>query len=57
MIPVLTKKRLFDIGIREKVDTKRLRMLAIKIMNQKNVSEMCAVKMAYFEMLKGKYCL
>jgi hypothetical protein len=56
LIPVLTKKRLYDIGIKENVDTKRLRMLAIKLLNEKkHLTEMVAVKMAYYELLKGKY--
>ena len=56
MIPVLTKKRLYDCGIRKKVDTQKLRIEAQMLLNKNpNLTPMVAVKMAWIEMERKRY--
>jgi hypothetical protein len=55
MIPVLTKKRLENLGIPKSVNHTKLRYKAQQILNEKQLSPSVAISMAYIEIQKEKY--
>ena len=56
MIPVLTKKRLYHIGIKQPVDTAKLRIRAQLLLSANpTLTPLIAVKLAFIELEREKY--